>query len=575
MKTAQLNEKVSKKDMKRVVIHSMLVMSLITFSSCSTMTSYEYSQEANAKIARGELSSALESYAGAISKAPPEDVAYYVKKRAALQEQINPKEALKEYDSLIANTKAQSDKMIYLMLRGELKTRLKDNTGALSDFTMALDMSEKVTPTYDQKLQYAKTLIARAKVYQSLDKSMEEMADYAAAALLIKPDNTSENIGKHARERLADALSRFDRKNTESEKALHPEAYQAYENGVHMFREKDYFGAIGVLSDAIKANSNFAPYYNYHALSAISIKDYKLGLSDADKALQLSPYRSDYLYTRSIAKDWLGEYNGALEDINKSIMLSVMNSDYSTYQEHRENVLERIEKRDHPDAYALYLSGIQKQTDKNYAGAIADYTAAIKLNPKYPDYYWRRAISESWNEGNGYIDRWMNDCSTAYNLDNRARYWITRAEGAIAKANSYEYLSLDMAYTYGDARYAYKNAAELDPANAEDLMAKSRDAEYRSKDTENRVRYPSYYNAQSSATSAPTTTTFNLLRDKSRSSFLHDYIVIFECPSTKDKRRYEVSANDQSEAANLARDDMHRSQWCSYNESFVSAQQAQ
>jgi hypothetical protein len=75
--------------------------------------------------------------------------------------------------------------------------------------------------------------------------------------------------------------------------------------------------------------------------------------------------------------------------------------------------------------------------------------------------------------------------------------------------------------------------------------------------------------------SADETTTFNLLRDKSRSSFLHDYIVIFQCPSTKDKRRYEVTANDQSEATNLARDDMHSSQWCSYNESFVSATQAQ
>jgi hypothetical protein len=71
-----------------------------------------------------------------------------------------------------------------------------------------------------------------------------------------------------------------------------------------------------------------------------------------------------------------------------------------------------------------------------------------------------------------------------------------------------------------------------------------------------------------------TSSKINLLRDKSRSSFLHDYIVIFECLSTKDKRRYEVTADDQSEATNLARDDIHKSQWCGYNETFVSANQA-
>lgn len=69
-------------------------------------------------------------------------------------------------------------------------------------------------------------------------------------------------------------------------------------------------------------------------------------------------------------------------------------------------------------------------------------------------------------------------------------------------------------------------------------------------------------------------TTINLLRDKSRSSFLHDYVVIFECLSAKEKRRYEVTADDQSEATNFARDDMHKSQWCSYNETFISANQA-
>lgn len=68
--------------------------------------------------------------------------------------------------------------------------------------------------------------------------------------------------------------------------------------------------------------------------------------------------------------------------------------------------------------------------------------------------------------------------------------------------------------------------------------------------------------------------TVNLLRDKSRSMFLKDFVVVFSCSSTNSQRRYEVTADDAGEATNLAREHMHRGGWCSYNEQFVSANEA-
>jgi tetratricopeptide (TPR) repeat protein len=265
-----------------------------------------------------------------------------------------------------------------------------------------------------------------------------------------------------------------------------------------------------------------------------------------------------------------GNLDGALADIDRAMLIAWVPS---SYQPQRESVLEKIEQRDHPQAYALMLSGQKKHGNKDYAGAIADYTAAIKLSPKFPDYYWRRAISESWGESTGYIERWRDDCSKAYLIDSRARYWIAKAQGDMAYATTFQTISLNLASIYHSAAFAYKQASELDASQGDDLLAKSNDAENRSRDTENRVRYPSSYSAQGNKAAAPTTTTVNLLRDKSRSRFLHDFVVIFSCPSTKDKRRYEVTADDQGQATNLAREHMNQGQWCGYNASFESATQ--
>ncbi|BBC24514.1 tetratricopeptide TPR_2 repeat protein [Pseudanabaena sp. ABRG5-3] len=44
------------------------------------------------------------------------------------------------------------------------------------------------------------------------------------------------------------------------------------------------------------------------------------------------------------------------------------------------------------DAAALYARGVQKQRKGDFKGAIADYTASIRLNPKNADAYFNRGF---------------------------------------------------------------------------------------------------------------------------------------------------------------------------------------
>lgn len=50
-------------------------------------------------------------------------------------------------------------------------------------------------------------------------------------------------------------------------------------------------------------------------------------------------------------------------------------------------------------AVELYYSGIEKSTMRDYAGAVADFSKAIQLNPKFAEAYFERGKTNIWGNG--------------------------------------------------------------------------------------------------------------------------------------------------------------------------------
>ena len=116
-----------------------------------------------------------------------------------------------------------------------------------------------------------------------------------------------------------------------------------------------------------------AQNYNYdQGVEFYKKEEYSKAIECFTKAIDQEPKQGVYYYFRATCYDYLDEKTYALRDINTAI-----------------NNFSKKEKLYYVDAFEF--RGDIYNGFEEYDKAIADYTEGIKLDPKNPDFYFKRA----------------------------------------------------------------------------------------------------------------------------------------------------------------------------------------
>ena len=155
---------------------------------------------------------------------------------------------------------------------------------------------------------------------------------------------------------------------------------------------------------AIDPKNDFA--YQSRGRSKVELKNFREGIADYNKAIQLDSKAQEYYFSRGYARGQLKDYAGALVDYNKAIQLGA-------------------------DDYATYLNRANTKVElKNYNGALADYNKSIEINPEFATTYYARGFAkEKLNDYEGAI----NDYDKTIEID--STFYMASIMKAFAKQN--------------------------------------------------------------------------------------------------------------------------------------------
>ena len=182
---------------------------------------------------------------------------------------------------------------------------------------------------------------------------------------------------------------------------LNPNSFGAYNNrGIVYVEKNNHIQAIADYTKAIELKPDFAYAYNNRGASYIKLENYAEAIADLSKAIDMKPEYAEAYNNRGLAYIKIGNYTQAIADLSKAIALNpnfvkAYNNRGFSYGEMGNNNAAisdytRVIQINPNDAAAYNNRGVAYYNFRNYKQAIADYNKAIELNPQYAEVYTNR-----------------------------------------------------------------------------------------------------------------------------------------------------------------------------------------
>ena len=178
----------------------------------------------------------------------------------------------------------------------------------------------------------------------------------------------------------------------------------------------DMAGAIADYSRAIELNPKSFDAYNRRGLAKNKNRDTEGAIADYGRAIAVAPDSFAPYFNRAIAKFDKGDQTGAIADFERALAIEPDDDDAKAGLAAAETML-ALKGNTAPSvlkAGDLINSGNTKLDGGNIAGAIADYSQSIQLNPEFAIAYYSRARAR---QKKGDTKGALNDYSRAIELN--------------------------------------------------------------------------------------------------------------------------------------------------------------
>jgi|HubBroStandDraft_1064217.scaffolds.fasta_scaffold00638_1 TonB family protein len=169
-------------------------------------------------------------------------------------------------------------------------------------------------------------------------------------------------------------------------------AEEAYRRGAHLVQTDHAEDAIGMYDKAIVLRPDWALAFHARASAFVHLKKYEEAIHDFDEAIRLDPAHPGWYDGRGLAYSNSGQHDRALDDYDRAIEMSQLpvggyfnNRGWANLElGHAEKAIPDLTKAVQllPDYRKAYENRAQAYAAlKDWAHAIADYTAAMDLGP--------------------------------------------------------------------------------------------------------------------------------------------------------------------------------------------------
>ncbi len=318
-----------------------------------------YCGRGNARRFLGDYTGSWADFDLAVTLAPDNGIAYIGRGLATcLQQSLNP-QAIADFQqgkSLLA----QPQNAIAYVMRGTAMAQLRDNLGAIADYTTAINLNPRLVLAYNN----------RGNLRQHLGDWDGAIADFTTV-LEINPQSP---IAHNNRAIVYAYLGRYPEAVVDYTHAieLQPDFASGYNNRGNAYSNLgEYPAAIADYTQAIELQPDFAVAYSNRGNIHRILGDLPTAMLDYDRAIDISPELTIAYYNRGICNRQCGNHQQAIADYTQTLSL------------------------DPQYFYAYYHRANARQYLGDKRGAIVDYTQTIRFDPNNVNAHYNRAVTRS------------------------------------------------------------------------------------------------------------------------------------------------------------------------------------